>query len=215
MTRMRVTLCARFLVALLLVPNLAIRVRRQVEAVWALAPRLDPTTTSIRLRWIHRTHPRSQRINTGASTVRGTIPSISSSVPPIRHSLALRLQTTATRWPRWRESAVHPRAKSATRYVPKRKAPRMRWAQAICFGSGGSSSITTSTSPTRQEPAEPAPIPVPAGDPWFDPTGGGLATIEFNRSAYHPGTGHDPAYPAATAQSHHALHRRVQRLRLR
>ena len=55
-----------------------------------------------------------------------------------------------------------------------------------------------------KEPTEPAPIPVPAGDPWFDPTGGGLATIEFNRSAYHPGTGHEPAYPRQ--QLNHITH---------
>jgi peroxidase len=46
-----------------------------------------------------------------------------------------------------------------------------------------------------RQPAEPAPIPVPIGDPWFDPTSTGLATIELNRSAYHHGTGYDPAYP--------------------
>jgi peroxidase len=46
-----------------------------------------------------------------------------------------------------------------------------------------------------QEPAQPAPIPVPHGDPWFDPTTSGVATIDFNRSAYHHGTGHDLAYP--------------------
>jgi len=46
-----------------------------------------------------------------------------------------------------------------------------------------------------QETAEPASIPVPLGDPWFDPGSSGLATIDFNRSVYHHGTGHDPAYP--------------------
>jgi hypothetical protein len=46
-----------------------------------------------------------------------------------------------------------------------------------------------------QIPAEPEPIPVPLGDPWFDPTSSGLATIDFGRSVYHHGTGHDPAYP--------------------
>ena len=46
-----------------------------------------------------------------------------------------------------------------------------------------------------QDPVEPAPIPVPLGDPWFDPTSSGLATIDFNRSVYHPGTGHDLNYP--------------------
>lgn len=33
-------------------------------------------------------------------------------------------------------------------------------------------------------PIEPADIPVPAGDRWFDPTGSGDATIELNRSVY-------------------------------
>ncbi len=46
-----------------------------------------------------------------------------------------------------------------------------------------------------QETAEPAPILVPSGDAWFDPASSGLATIEFNRSVYHHGTGHDLAYP--------------------
>jgi hypothetical protein len=43
-------------------------------------------------------------------------------------------------------------------------------------------------------PAEPAPIPVPTGDPWFDPTASGTATIDLDRSEYHHGTGYDP-YP--------------------
>jgi len=47
----------------------------------------------------------------------------------------------------------------------------------------------------EQTPAEPAPIPVPTGDPFFDPTGTGLMTINLNRSSYHPGTGNDVAYP--------------------
>jgi hypothetical protein len=46
-----------------------------------------------------------------------------------------------------------------------------------------------------QAPAEPAPIPVPMGDPWFDPTNSGVETIDFSRSTYHHGTGHDTAYP--------------------
>lgn len=45
------------------------------------------------------------------------------------------------------------------------------------------------------EPAEPMPIAVPAGDPSFDPEGTGSMTIDFNRSAYHPGTGHSDLYP--------------------
>lgn len=46
-----------------------------------------------------------------------------------------------------------------------------------------------------QGPAEPMPIAVPMGDPSFDPTSSGTATIAFDRSAYHPGTGNDLAYP--------------------
>jgi hypothetical protein len=40
------------------------------------------------------------------------------------------------------------------------------------------------------QPDEPAPIAVPTGDPWFDPAGSGVATIDFNRSVHHPGTGY-------------------------
>ncbi len=47
----------------------------------------------------------------------------------------------------------------------------------------------------EQDPAEPMPIPVPAGDPSFDPGGSGFMTIDANRTLYHPGTGNDPAYP--------------------
>ena len=39
------------------------------------------------------------------------------------------------------------------------------------------------------EPHEPAPIAVPAGDPFFDPAGTGDETIDFNRSLYDPETG--------------------------
>jgi hypothetical protein len=45
------------------------------------------------------------------------------------------------------------------------------------------------------EPAEPADIPVPRGDRWFDPFHSGTAVIPFNRSLYDPATGsgrHDP-----------------------
>jgi hypothetical protein len=41
-------------------------------------------------------------------------------------------------------------------------------------------------------------------DSWFDPSGSGLATIELNRSVYHHGTGHDPAYPRQ--QLNHITH---------
>ncbi len=39
------------------------------------------------------------------------------------------------------------------------------------------------------DPAEPADIAIPAGDPWFDPTGSGTAVLSFNRSLYDPDTG--------------------------
>jgi peroxidase len=55
-----------------------------------------------------------------------------------------------------------------------------------------------------QGPAEPMPIAVPTGDPSFDPTSTGTATIAFDRSAYHPGTGNDPAYPRQ--QMNHITH---------
>jgi peroxidase len=39
------------------------------------------------------------------------------------------------------------------------------------------------------DPAEPANIAVPPGDPWFDPTGSGSQSMAFNRSIYDPETG--------------------------
>jgi hypothetical protein len=39
------------------------------------------------------------------------------------------------------------------------------------------------------DPPEPAPIRVPAGDPFFDPLATGAASIAFNRSLYDPDTG--------------------------
>ena len=39
------------------------------------------------------------------------------------------------------------------------------------------------------EPAEPADIAVPAGDPWFDPAGSGDAVMSFNRSLYDTASG--------------------------
>jgi hypothetical protein len=39
------------------------------------------------------------------------------------------------------------------------------------------------------DPPEPAPIPVPAGDPWFDPDGRGDVHISFNRSLHDAATG--------------------------
>ncbi len=44
-------------------------------------------------------------------------------------------------------------------------------------------------------PPEPAPIAVPAGDPWFDPDGAGDALIFFNRSLYDEDTGTDAGNP--------------------
>lgn len=38
-------------------------------------------------------------------------------------------------------------------------------------------------------PAEPLPIPIPTGDPHFDPQGTGTQTIAFSRSAFDPATG--------------------------
>src|SRR5947209_10933471 len=38
-------------------------------------------------------------------------------------------------------------------------------------------------------PAQPFNIPVPAGDPAFDPAGTGTQVIPLNRSAYDPATG--------------------------
>jgi peroxidase len=39
------------------------------------------------------------------------------------------------------------------------------------------------------DPAEPAFIPIPAGDPQFDPAGTGTMMMEFERSSYEPSTG--------------------------
>jgi len=42
---------------------------------------------------------------------------------------------------------------------------------------------------------EPAPIPVPLGDTYFDPTGSGTAIIGFNRAIFDPETGTSPDNP--------------------
>lgn len=42
---------------------------------------------------------------------------------------------------------------------------------------------------------EPAMIPVPAGDPWFDPMNTGTMMIPMMRNAFDPSTGTDPANP--------------------
>jgi len=41
------------------------------------------------------------------------------------------------------------------------------------------------------DPPESWPIPVPAGDPWFDPQASGTLSMSFNRSLYDPATGSD------------------------
>lgn len=48
---------------------------------------------------------------------------------------------------------------------------------------------------TEPGETEPAPIPVPLGDPFFDPLGEGDKVIPFHRSIYDPATGSDPANP--------------------
>ena len=44
-------------------------------------------------------------------------------------------------------------------------------------------------------PTEYLPVVVPAGDPWFDPDGGGDAMLPFMRSIFDPATGGDPKHP--------------------
>ena len=45
------------------------------------------------------------------------------------------------------------------------------------------------------QPPEPAPIPVPLGDPLFDPGRTGTAVLPFSRSAYDEHSGKDTSYP--------------------
>ena len=45
------------------------------------------------------------------------------------------------------------------------------------------------------DPPEPAPIAVPTGDPFFDPSGSGTVEIAFNRSLYDDATGTDASNP--------------------
>jgi len=45
------------------------------------------------------------------------------------------------------------------------------------------------------DPAEPADIPIPVGDSYFDPTGTGTVTLAFNRSIYDPATGIEVGNP--------------------
>lgn len=49
------------------------------------------------------------------------------------------------------------------------------------------------------DPAESFDIPVPTGDPWFDPSGAGLELIEMNRSGYEFGQGARQQINAITA----------------
>lgn len=48
---------------------------------------------------------------------------------------------------------------------------------------------------SRADPAEAAPIAIPTGDPYFDPTATGTAILSFHRSAYDPETGVDESTP--------------------
>jgi peroxidase len=48
---------------------------------------------------------------------------------------------------------------------------------------------------TNASPAEPFNIPVPTGDPFFDPNSTGTQVIFFNRSEHVPGTGTDTSNP--------------------
>lgn len=50
-------------------------------------------------------------------------------------------------------------------------------------------------------PTESAPISVPKGDPYFDPTGTGTATISLSRSIYDPTTGTTTANPRQQVNS--------------
>lgn len=50
-------------------------------------------------------------------------------------------------------------------------------------------------------PRERFAVPVPAGDPWFDPTGTGTTTISMSRSAYDPATGVGPGSPRQQTNS--------------
>ena len=50
-------------------------------------------------------------------------------------------------------------------------------------------------------PRESLSIPVPAGDPWFDPTGSGAMTIALSRSTSDPTTGTSPANPRQQTNS--------------
>lgn len=48
---------------------------------------------------------------------------------------------------------------------------------------------------TGTEPSESADIPIPAGDPQFDPTGSGSVFMPFERSTFDPETGTGPGSP--------------------
>jgi len=51
------------------------------------------------------------------------------------------------------------------------------------------------------QPTEAADIPVPVGDPWFDPSGIGGVVIPFARSAYNSATGGDVSSPREQVNS--------------
>lgn len=51
------------------------------------------------------------------------------------------------------------------------------------------------------EPSEPFNIPIPSGDPFFDPTGSGTAAFSFTRSRYDPTSGTGPGNPRQQVNS--------------
>ena len=54
---------------------------------------------------------------------------------------------------------------------------------------------------TPTNTADPLPIPVPTGDPWFDPTSTGTKTMSFFRSTFDPTTGGASGVPRAQISS--------------
>jgi hypothetical protein len=63
-------------------------------------------------------------------------------------------------------------------------------------------------------PAQSFDVPVPAGDPYFDPNGTGNAVIPLTRSLYDPATGTRYEQPATTGQRRDGLARRLPDLRV-
>ena len=148
--------------------------------------------TSIRPPWFHPTRPKNPQVGTEASTARVTMRLISSWVPRLRRSFALRLPSTRTESARWREPAGRPRAKSAMGSLSR---SRHRFDR--------------STRPRRASP-----------DPCS--RGGSLVRPNPQRDRDHRAqslrlSSRDRARPRVSktaTQANHALHRRVQRLRL-